>query len=410
MNKMMLSLNCLILGQASEKSFTENIGETYKNDSDTGEMNLWKVDNKKVEEEENNLKEFTKSDIIEKLGGKEMVARFPLKRYFDVNQEMDIEEVSLAWNDVKEIYNKSLTYYWFLGPNWNDASSIYKWIQQFTLNRGRDLLVNTYGKDFKFLQRDDTIDALWNAGGPGVGKSRFLDEVERLLVQYANKSDDDEIRDAFTNMTVINTTYDNGCPARDIDVTIGAEASLAIRILFDFTLNTAIQVVYADVIIQKNQEIESNPLLVLVLGIDELNQLHDNNPEAFRTLIKAIGGVMCKSPANIYFIPILAGTIEGPLDQYISGSIQRLLPLPLRLLEDDDAIEIGKAMGLVDNQYVRCHPYFRINIGDVGGHVKTLEYFYQSFKNELNKLNGDYNKIKMASIMNDVKFTVNQKY
>ncbi|EXX65503.1 uncharacterized protein OCT59_029085 [Rhizophagus irregularis] len=340
---MMLSLNCLILGQASERCFTENIGETYKNDSgvaikfskftvsnfteklfhrgevkdifrNTGEMNLWKVDDKKVEEE-NNLKEFTKSDIIEKLGGKEMVARFPLKRYFDVNQEMDIEGIHIF------IVPTST------GPNWNVDSSIYKWIKQFTLNRGRDLLVKTYGKDFKFLQRDDTIDALWNgltmldgiaarfknrnvsdkglhpipvlAGGPGVGKSRFLDEVERLLVQYANESDDDEIRDAFTNMTVINTTYGNGCPARDMDVTIGAEASLAIRILFEyfkpkhdfgdydfshfqslcnnysnisyFTLSTAIRVVYADVIIQKNQEIKSNPLLVLVLGIDELN-------------------------------------------------------------------------------------------------------------------------------------------
>ncbi|PKK58976.1 hypothetical protein RhiirC2_795491 [Rhizophagus irregularis] len=399
---MMLSLNCLILGQASERCFTENIGETYKNDSgvaikfskftvsnfteklfrrgevkdifrNTGEMNLWKVDDKKVEEEENNLKEFTKSDIIEKLRGKEMVARFPLKRYFDVNQEMDIEGIHIF------IVPTST------GPNWNVDSSIYKWIKQFTLNRGRDLLVKTYGKDFKFLQRDDTIDALWNgltmldkiaarfknrnvsdkglhpipvlAGGPGVGKSRFLDEVERLLVQYANESDDDEIRDAFTNMTVINTTYGNGCPARDMDVTIGAEASLAIRILFEyfkpkhdfgdydfshfqslcnnysnisyFTLSTAIRVVYTDVIIQKNQEIKSNPLLVLVLGIDDLNQLHDNNPKAFRTLINGIGGVMCSSPANIYFIPILAGTIEGPLNQYKSGSTQSLLPLPL---------------------------------------------------------------------------------
>src|SRR6266498_2172190 len=121
---MMLSLNCLILGQASEKSLTENIGETYNDDSgvvidfskftvsnfkeklfrrgevkvivqNTGEMDLWKVDSKKVEEEKNNLEEFTKSDIIEKLGGEEMVARFLLKRYFDVDQEMDIEGIHI---------------------------------------------------------------------------------------------------------------------------------------------------------------------------------------------------------------------------------------------------------------------------------------------------------------------------
>ena len=47
-------------------------------------------------------------------------------------------EYLLAWNDVKEIYNKSLTYYWFLGPNWKDPSSIYEWLQQqFTLDRKR---------------------------------------------------------------------------------------------------------------------------------------------------------------------------------------------------------------------------------------------------------------------------------
>ncbi|PKY22153.1 hypothetical protein RhiirB3_435988 [Rhizophagus irregularis] len=399
---MMLSLNCLILGQASKRCFTENIGETYKNDSgvaikfskftvsnfteklfrrgevkdifrNTGEMNLWKVDDKKVEEEENNLKEFTKSDIIEKLRGKEMVARFPLKRYFDVNQEMDIEGIHIFIVPTSTVTKQNI-----------DLDLIGMSILPFTMDK--TIHIEPWSRpNFKFLQRDDTIDALWNgltmldgiaarfknrnvsdkglhpipvlAGGPGVGKSRFLDEVERLLVQYANESDDDEIRDAFTNMTVINTTYGNGCPARDMDVTIGAEASLAIRILFEyfkpkhdfgdydfshfqslcnnysnisyFTLSTAIRVVYADVIIQKNQEIKSNPLLVLVLGIDELNQLHDNNPKAFRTLINGIGGVMCSSPANIYFIPILAGTIEGPLNQYKSGSTQSLLPLPL---------------------------------------------------------------------------------
>ena len=95
---MELSLNCLVLGQTSKKSFTENIGERYNDDSgveikfseftvlnfkeklfrrnsvkkavqDPDSMDLWKVDSKKVEEEKNNLKEFTESDINDKLGG-----------------------------------------------------------------------------------------------------------------------------------------------------------------------------------------------------------------------------------------------------------------------------------------------------------------------------------------------------
>ena len=112
---MMLSLNWLILGQASEKSLTENIGETYKDNNNvginfsdfkvshfkemlfrrdevkdivrnTGEMDLWKVDGKKVDEEENNLKEFTESDIKDKLGGEKMIPRFMLEDYFKANK------------------------------------------------------------------------------------------------------------------------------------------------------------------------------------------------------------------------------------------------------------------------------------------------------------------------------------
>ncbi|PKC56819.1 DUF1703-domain-containing protein [Rhizophagus irregularis] len=118
---MMLSLNCLILGQASEKSLTENIGETYEDDSgvviefskftvcnfkeklfrreevkvivqNTGKMDLWKVDGKKVNEEENNLKEFTESDIKDKLGGEKMIPQFPLEDYFKA-KETNIRDI-----------------------------------------------------------------------------------------------------------------------------------------------------------------------------------------------------------------------------------------------------------------------------------------------------------------------------
>ncbi|CAB4430517.1 unnamed protein product [Rhizophagus irregularis] len=31
------------------------------------------------------------------------------------------------------------------GPNWNDPSSIYEWLQQFIFNRSRNRLVRTFG-------------------------------------------------------------------------------------------------------------------------------------------------------------------------------------------------------------------------------------------------------------------------
>ncbi|CAB4423715.1 unnamed protein product [Rhizophagus irregularis] len=61
----------------------ETIKDIVRN---TEEMDLWKVDSKKVDEEENNLKEFTELDVKEKLGGEAMIPRFPLEDYFKANE------------------------------------------------------------------------------------------------------------------------------------------------------------------------------------------------------------------------------------------------------------------------------------------------------------------------------------
>ncbi|POG58723.1 hypothetical protein GLOIN_2v1728242, partial [Rhizophagus irregularis DAOM 181602=DAOM 197198] len=247
------------------------------------------------------------------------------------------------------------------GPNWNDASSIYEWIQQqFTLDRKRKRmrLVGSFGKNFELCQRDDTIKTLWNgnqrligierrfqfrteddrsyhpipvlAGGPGIGKSRFLDEVEELIKEKAEESQNND----FKNMITINTTYGNSTIADEIDVRIQAQPSLVLRILYKYfqpkhkdyaqsynflcfraccmqanpdisllTLDIALQIIYKD-FVQINPT-TLDPLLVLVLGIDEFNKLHVQNQEVCRNLIHAIGASMCASHENIYFIPIL---------------------------------------------------------------------------------------------------------
>ncbi|CAG8464925.1 17579_t:CDS:2 [Rhizophagus irregularis] len=119
---MMLSLNCLILGQASKKSLTENIGETYEDDSgvviefskftvcnfkeklfrreevkvivqNTGKMDLWKVDGKKVNEEENNLKEFTEN-------------YYPPKKRRRIIKAQDVP--SMTWKEQSEAFKSGL--------------------------------------------------------------------------------------------------------------------------------------------------------------------------------------------------------------------------------------------------------------------------------------------------------------
>jgi hypothetical protein len=106
----------LVLGRTSDNVITKYIGEESEIDGVQVEfdqltvagfkklllheellggitnMDLWKVDGKKVNEEENNLNEFTESDIKEKLGGEKMIPRFPLEDYFK-SKEIDIRDI-----------------------------------------------------------------------------------------------------------------------------------------------------------------------------------------------------------------------------------------------------------------------------------------------------------------------------
>src|ERR1044072_6185733 len=168
----------------------------------------------------------------------------------------------------------------------------------------------------------------------------LIEKINFFLFNIFVDSDNEDIRNAFNNMVVINTTYGNGSPAKIEDLIIvqtddsqlvNAETSLAIRIFYEyfrpkhnygefsfsdfrslckkystisgFTLNTALQVVRTDTI--KEKKINSDSLLVLVLGIDEFNKLHGVHKGACKELVNSIGGVMLDS-RNIFFVPILA--------------------------------------------------------------------------------------------------------
>ncbi|RGB34274.1 hypothetical protein C1646_815491 [Rhizophagus diaphanus] len=414
-NKLELSLNCLVLGQTLSECFCVDIGEKNLSDNeievkftnfivshlkeklfretkiknliqDKNQMDIYKGDSKKVNDETNNLKKFIKDDIKNKLNGELLTPMRKLTSCFNT-KVMDKEGINifivltptgkvspnvLPLEEEQNI-NFDLTSFFSRvkagpsrgvaqGPDWHDASSIYEWIQKFTLNRGNNRLVKTYGKNFELYQREDTIETLWNlikerypnrndAGGPGTEKSRFLDEIKRLLEHCINKSDE-EIRNGFANMVVISTTYGNGSPANSFDI----------RII----------VIYADFIKQRKQETSSCPPLVLVLGIDEFNNLHDIQKKVCKDLINSIGGAMCKSPENIFFIPILVGTIEEAISDYINQFSSHYAYLIMMM-------------------QLALHPYFRIGISDVGGHVRTLEYYYSNFAKQ------EDDKMKLAT-------------
>jgi hypothetical protein len=114
---MAFSLNCKILGNTSYEFVVDIDKENTINDKefnvkkltvahlkklvlkeaknelsdvDPNKLEIWKVDYKKVNDEGNIL--FTENDIRNKLEGEKMVARHLLKRYFNIDKEMDEEE------------------------------------------------------------------------------------------------------------------------------------------------------------------------------------------------------------------------------------------------------------------------------------------------------------------------------
>lgn len=257
-------------------------------------------------------------------------------------------------------------------------------------------------------------------------------------MEYANSSGDEEIRNAFANMVVINTTYGNGSAAEILDTQISAQSSLAIRILFeyfrprhehggfeyssfgaacnignigDLKLATVLRIIQMDAMQMKQATISTT--MVIVIGIDEFNKLYDINRETSRQLINAIGSTMCSSPAGIFFVPILAGTIEGPLEQFTMGSMHKLLRLPLPLLDQDDSIKISKVIkldGKTLNDYIRFNPYFQVCIGDTGGHVRTLEYFYNELAIKLRENQNNLYQIEVATIMGIISVKISDDY
>jgi len=237
-------------------------------------------------------------------------------------------------------------------------------------------------------------------------------------------------------MAVINVNYGNGSAASDMDIQIGAQASLSLRLLFEYfrpedppkaplnyggfvnlhaknprrlTLYTALSVIAKDFTTHKQKSSDST--LVIVVGIDEINRLHDWDNEVLRHLIHSIGAVMCSPPTNIYFIPILAGTIEGPLERYISGSMHKALPLPLPLLSVDDAIKISN-LDEVDGfeEYVAHNPSFRMSVSDLGGHARTLEYFYERFTQLVKEDKCSFGDINIVKIISKVRDTISDDY
>ena len=209
---------------------------------------------------------------------------------------------------------------------------------------------------FKLGRRDKMLNKLpFLADGPGSGKSRFLQELPKSFVSYImnlkqsiynepNSTPDDiwsylektpaafdDFKSVISSAVFINITFGYGFAYSSREIEDGIEVSLSLRILYPyfahrFSTFTSFYDAYRNkTILLPNLSLGSTLSFIgkdhncIVLGIDEVNMLHQRSKEMFKDLFLIVGSISCNYPP--FFVSVLAGTVIGPMKEVITGSM-----------------------------------------------------------------------------------------
>ncbi|GBC05179.1 hypothetical protein RclHR1_06080008 [Rhizophagus clarus] len=474
---MMLSLNCLILGRASEKSFIEDIGEEYDTDdkvkikfvdfkvshlkeklfrrqiikditSSSEYIDLWKVDGKKVNEEENNLKEFTESDIKEKLGGVKMISRFPLEDYFKAKETniRDIHVFIVSTTTVKDaidialkkaITDTSITRpddeMPFMERNTDQA------ISEITKNIGNHLKGSKAKTDFSVLV---------SGGAPGIGKTRFGSEIFKHLKDNQNWAPP-----AWKNNLQLENLYvdfGNGCRLDSYDDELTPTVIIGLRIAYVFFIEGKYTMrfetfrdrvwKYKDIFkisnvfecIYEHLNFQPNRQLFVFLHIDEfqlidqweidaVNERKMSVKHLFKEMINGLASFMFGPPSLIYVQTFFSGTapqavISVKESSKVSFEFANCPQLSFRaLLEianhyaqkyDVEKFDCGTY------KWMLCRPFLQL-LEDTGGLPRALQYVFEvCFEIEVDrkKFFNDIHNQHFNIIFNNVKHRLQMRY
>jgi len=91
--------------------------------------------------------------------------------------------------------------------------------------------------------------------------------------------------------------------------------------------------------------------------------------------------------------------------------MNKALPLLLPLPSVDDAIKISNLDEVEGfEEYVIYNPFFRMSVGDLGGHAKTLEYFYERSTQLVKGGKCNFGDINIVKIVSKVRDTTSDDY
>ena len=250
------------------------------------------------------------------------------------------------------------------------------------------------------------------ADGPGSGKSRFLQELPESFRSYviSSSAHSPEFQNALRSALYINVTFGNGTRYLESEVSGGIEKALCLRILYNFS-HQEFQTFGSFLDSSKNDSFSLSSVIELfgddipcvVLGIDEVNLVHEINPRGLYSLFALVGALSCNSSA--FFVPILAGTVIGPMKEFVTKSTHPPLHIPLPLLSLKSSLNIIAQKDAKYAALIATEPKLCMLISDIGGHCRALEILFDGLERG-NRLLVSY----WDDALKYVTFTLTQRY
>lgn len=275
------------------------------------------------------------------------------------------------------------------------------------------------------------------ADGPGSGKSRFLNELPKSFASYIkdlkqstykrsgckfppyavvpyienNPDSFDAFKSTFLNALFINISFGNGSAYFQEEEKMTIQESLCLRIFHPyyaarFPSFTSFMSVFVNksvnlpnLTLEETLSIISKENSCIVLGIDEVNVLHHFSKNRFKELFLLVGNL--SSTFSTFFVPILAGTVIGPIKSVVSDSMYPPLHIPLPLLSFDSCVHILVTKDKkYENQFKTNRSLIQA-VSDIGGHCRALEILFRSLSINLSESHPDY----WTNVINDMRQT-----
>jgi hypothetical protein len=232
--------------------------------------------------------------------------------------------------------------------------------------------------------------------GPGSGKTRFMQEIPFMIKKFLeSQSCEAKLKEKLESAKCINISFNSAWTyslAEAQKFTI--EKSLCLRLLHQFLRKEFPGTFRSFVAYCGEMEFNLGSILQLLskggvnclfISIDEVNKIYECDKVQFKELFSLIAEL--STMQDLFLVPILAGTVIGPMRSALEGSNHSCLSIPLTLLTAEDSTKIFQE-ALNDHrkeyqytvipQFVDNSEILKELIEDSSGHCRILQFLFLS--------------------------------